>query len=138
VAEQWIGISLDEATRMSPSREPWLEHRWPLIEQRMTREDCLRWMEKAGYQRPPKSSCIGCPFHSNAQWRALTPTEFADAVEIDARLRAHPSPEYRTKGVLFLHRSMKPLSEVDLSDKKGPDDRQINMFENDCSGVCGV
>ncbi len=34
VAEQWIGISTDEATRMKPSFEDWQMNRWPLIEQR--------------------------------------------------------------------------------------------------------
>ena len=26
--EMWLGISLDEVSRMKPSREPWLRHRW--------------------------------------------------------------------------------------------------------------
>ena len=42
IAEQWIGISLDEVLRMKPSFEPWQINRWPLIEQGMTRLDCLR------------------------------------------------------------------------------------------------
>lgn len=41
VAEQWIGISTDEASRMKPSFEDWQMNRWPLIEQRMSRRDCL-------------------------------------------------------------------------------------------------
>lgn len=50
---QWIGISLDEVYRMKPSRDPWAESIWPLIELRMTRHDCLRWMERNGYPTPP-------------------------------------------------------------------------------------
>jgi len=136
IAEQWIGISLDEASRMKPSRELWRENRWPLIELRMRRSDCLRWMERHGYPRPPKSSCIGCPFHSDDQWRALTPAEFQSVVEVDRRLRDRPAAAYRMKGRLFLHRSRKPLNEVDLStaEERG----QLNLFENECEGVCGV
>ena len=44
VVEQWIGISLDEAIRMKPSFEDWQVNRWPLVEKRMTRRDCLRWL----------------------------------------------------------------------------------------------
>jgi hypothetical protein len=47
---QWIGISLDEATRMKPSREAWAVMRWPLIEARIRRSDCLLWM--AAHQYP--------------------------------------------------------------------------------------
>jgi hypothetical protein len=136
VVEQWIGISLDEATRMKPAREPWTVNRWPLIEKRMSRGDCLEWLRRNDYPRPPKSSCIGCPFHSDDEWRALTPTEFADAVEVDARLRDPARGIARTKGALFLHRSCKPLDQVDLSTAE--DRGQLNLFNNECEGMCGV
>jgi len=44
IVEQWIGISLDEAIRMKPSCDDWQVDRWPLIEQRLWRQDCLRWL----------------------------------------------------------------------------------------------
>lgn len=136
VVSQWIGISTDEASRMKPSRESWQEMRWPLIEAGFSRWDCLRWMERKGYPKPSKSSCIFCPFHADSEWRALTPTEFSEAVEVDKRLRSRPPEAYRTKGVLYLHRSCKPLSEVDFSTDE--DRGQLNMFENECEGMCGV
>ncbi len=90
VVEQWIGISFDELTRMKHSTEAWQVNRWPLIERGMTRHDCLRWLERHNYPRAPKSSCLGCPYHSEAVWRALRddhPEEWADAVEVDRALR---------------------------------------------------
>lgn len=66
VMSQWLGISMDEVVRMKPSREAWQVNRFPLIEKRMTRQDCLNWIRSHGYPDPPKSACIGCPFHSNA------------------------------------------------------------------------
>ena len=71
IAEQWIGISLDEALRMKPSFEPWQINRWPLVEHGMTRLDCLRWLARHDYPPPPKSACIGCPFHSDDHWRDM-------------------------------------------------------------------
>lgn len=136
VVEQWIGISLDEVQRIKPSRESWQENRWPLVEQRMTRWDCLMWLENHGYPKPPKSSCIFCPYHSDEQWRALNQEEFAEALEIDRRLRSRPPSEYRTKGVLYLHRSCKPLGDVDL--RSAEDMGQIDLFNNECEGMCGV
>lgn len=131
VCEQWIGISTDEAIRMKPSMEDWQVHKFPLIEMRMSRRDCLRWLSERQYQVPPKSSCIGCPYHSNDQWRALTPDEFADAVEADRAIRNSWS-----KGELFLHRQCVPLDQVDLSTAE--DRGQLNLFNNECEGMCGV
>lgn len=136
LVEQWIGISLDEASRMKPSRDPWIRCRWPLIERRMRRSNCYEWLQGHGYPRPAKSACIYCPFHADDQWQTLTPTEFARAVEVDRRLRSRPPEAYRAKGVLYLHRSGRPLDQIDFSTLE--DRGQINMFENECEGMCGV
>src|SRR5690349_8574250 len=63
---------------------------YPLIELGMTRQDCLRWLARQGYPRPPKSACIGCPFRDDNHWRAMKerdPDAWADAVEADRLLR---------------------------------------------------
>lgn len=134
--EVWIGISTDEATRMKPARERWQVNRWPLIERRMSRNDCLRWLDRHGYPQPPKSACIGCPFHSDVHWRDMRdndPAAWADAVAIDALIRA---PVRGMRGEQFMHAKRKPLAEVDLStaEERG----QLNMFNNECEGMCGV
>jgi hypothetical protein len=130
----WIGISTDEAMRMKPSRVGYMVNRWPLIEQRMNRNDCLRWLERAGYPLAPKSSCIGCPFQSNQQWRELreNPIEWADAIEVDAAIRKQSG----FRGQQFMHRSLVPLADVDLSTAE--DRGQGNLFMNECEGMCGV
>lgn len=134
-AEIWVGISTDEAIRMKPSRVGYMVNRWPLIEKKMNRNDCLRWLERNGYPEAPKSSCIGCPFHSNHQWRELrdnAPIEWQDAVEVDAAIRKQPG----FRGEQFMHRSLVPLGEVDLSTAE--DRGQLNLFLNECEGMCGV
>ena len=130
-AEMWVGISTDEAIRMKPSRVQYIENRWPLIERRMNRNDCIQWLARAGWTAP-KSSCIGCPFHSNAQWRALTQEEFEEAVMVDRAIRRQP----KFRGEQFMHRSMKPLDEADL--RTDAEIGQGDLFGNDCEGMCGV
>ena len=132
-AEVWVGISTDESIRMKPSRVQYITNRWPLIERRMNRNDCKKWMERAGWSAP-KSSCIGCPFHSNEQWRDLSPEEFADAVEVDRAIRDVSHRGIR--GQQFMHRSLKPLEEVDL--RSDAELGQGDLFGNDCEGMCGV
>jgi hypothetical protein len=134
IVTQWIGISQDEAIRMKPSWEPWVQHRWPLIELRMTRNDCLRWMEKHGYPRPPKSACTFCPFHDRNAWNALTQSEMQDAIAVDELVRNVWAGQDK-KAEFFLHGSCKPLADVDLSD---PDKDQLDLFNNECEGMCGV
>lgn len=132
--EMLIGISTDEAMRMKPSQDAWKVHAWPLIEKSMSRNDCLRWMERKGYPLPPKSSCIGCPYHHDNEWRAIKadPELWADAVEIDKAIRYQPKMQSQQ----FMHRSCKPLDEVDLSTAE--DHGQVDMFNNECEGMCGV
>jgi hypothetical protein len=140
VVEQWIGISLDEATRMKPSRLSFVTHRWPLVEKRITRRMCLAWMEARGYPRPPKSACTFCPYHDDAQWRTMKiddPESFADAVAIDAAIRPGMAGPRRPRNeAWFLHRSLVPLDQVDL--RTDEEAGQPDLFNNECEGMCGV
>jgi hypothetical protein len=141
--EQWLGISLDEIGRMRTSDVRYITHRYPLVEGRMTRWDCQRWLQAHGWTDVPKSSCIGCPFHADRQWRELrdrSPEEWADAVAFDQAIRGgHVQPDGKVQllGEAYLHSSLVPLAQADLST---PEDRgQLNLFEADCqSGVCGL
>ena len=133
--KQWIGISTDESLRMKPAKEKWLINTWPLIDAGMSRHDCLRWFEKEYPSRPlVKSACIGCPFHNTREWRDMKmhdPKSFADAVEVDRKIRHNGKG-----GGQYMHTSLQPLDEVDVRTLE--DKGQINMFNNECEGMCGV
>ena len=133
---QWIGISLDESQRMKPSRVQYSVHRWPLIELRMTRHDCFQWMKANGYPEPPRSACVYCPHHSNAEWRRIRdeePESWRQAVEFDARIRRGI---HKVKADCFVHRQCVPLDQVDLRDDA--DKGQGLLWGNECEGMCGV
>ncbi len=136
VVEQWIRISFDEVMRMKPSREAWQRNRWPLIEERMTRRDCLVWLRDRGYPDPPKSACIGCPFHDNSRWRAMRDHDeeaWRDAIDVDRAIRTGIRG---IRGEVYLHRSGVPLEEADLSTLA--DHGQLDLWPNECEGMCGV
>ena len=128
---QYLGISFDELQRMKPSREPWLHNAYPLVERRMTRQHCLDWMQSHGYPKPPRSACIYCPFHNDTEWKRLTPSEFARAVEFERQYQA-AFAQSDMDGTPYLHADRVPLSEVELFDSRQRD------FINECEGVCGV
>jgi hypothetical protein len=137
---QWLGISYDEMQRMKLPSNAWTQHRWPLIEKRMTRSHCKDWMAKNGYPEPPRSACYYCPFHSDEEWRRLKtedPVHFQKAVEFDSTFRRLQNQNPGGLRIeVFLHGSCKPLDEVDFTDKHK--DQLGFDFSSECEGMCGL
>lgn len=143
---QWIGISIDEAHRMKPSDKHYIEHRWPLVDLRISRTDCLAWMETHGYPKPPRSACVFCPYHNDTEWLRLKidePQEFQKAVEWERRNQEANTRSEVTEGVPYLHSSLVTIDRIDFAaeiERKRilKIDPQINLFGNECEGMCGV
>lgn len=121
VAEQWVGFSTDEIQRANRRKDSrgvlYLTTRYPLLDLGMSRRDCERYLEAAGWGDTVKSACIGCPFHGNRQWRDLRdnhPDEWADAVAFDAAIRKGGSRGLPLNGEAFLHRSRVPLDQAPI------------------------
>jgi len=131
--EQLLGISLDEVQRMRDSDVKYIENVYPLIDKRMTRHDCILYLQRHGIQVPEKSACVFCPFQNQSEWRAVmdNPGDFIKATYNDEFIR-----EARMPGRLYVHPARVPLREVDLrtAEEKG----QLSLWDNECSGVCGV
>lgn len=128
------GISWEERRRAKPSDVQWISHKHPLVDMRMTRDQCKRWMVQHDYPIPPRSACVYCPYRCNMEWRKMrddAPEDWAEACRIDDLMRDRlPGMKER----VFVHRSCVPLREAPI------DSNQINMFEGweDCEGLCGV
>ena len=131
--EMYMGISYDEVTRMRTNQVKYIKNVYPLVDLKMRRQDCINWMENYGYPKPPRSACTFCPFHSNEEWLHIkqNKAEWDEVVELDKAIR-HGTK--RPEDEIFLHRSCKPIDEIDFEKK----DDQYNLFENDCQGMCGV
>ena len=137
----WIGISIDEAGRIKDSRVRYIQHRWPLIDAGLNRRDCLKWMSARGFPTPPRSACVFCPYHSDREWRRLRdeePEEFAKAVRFERDYQAVKKKTLPEKAhfVPYLHAKRIPLDQVDFSTEE--ERGQLNMFNNECEGMCGV
>lgn len=141
----WLGISADEVQRMKADdpRHPWETFWHPLIESApgewrdhaMSREDCYDWLRLHDYPTPPRSACIICPYHSNMEWRHIRkrPDEWSQAVKLDRALRQYGVP--RVKELAYLHSSLEPLENAPIDSS---DAGQASIWDNECSGVCGV
>ena len=147
----WMGISSDEMLRIKNPKHVWMSHYYPLCNMEtfadgkfekydgsiVPRGKCIEWFREKGYPTPPRSACIGCPYRSDAEWKKMKeeePEAFQDAIQFDQALRA--KIQKRMYGHLYLHSSAKPLDEVDLESQE--DKGQLDLFQNDCEGMCGV
>lgn len=131
--EMWLGITTDEAHRLNNnSPYGWIQNRFPLVELGMSRTDCEKWLLGHGYEVPPKSACIGCPFKPNRDWAAMKrddPDAFAQAVEVDEAIRGGFNS---LSGPFYLHQKRQPLVQIqfDASDRGG--------WGAECSGHCAT
>jgi 3'-phosphoadenosine 5'-phosphosulfate sulfotransferase (PAPS reductase)/FAD synthetase len=120
-AEQWIGISTDELHRAKDADVAYMRNRFPLLDVGWSRDQCRRYLSEHGFAGTPKSACLGCPYHGNAQWRALrdhSPAEWMDVVAFDHAIRAGNARGNqggnRLLGEAFLHRSRLPLDQAPI------------------------
>lgn len=120
---------------MKPSRTPWVELRYPLIDMGLTREDCFKITVEAGVP-VGRSSCVFCPYHGDRYWRQLAkeaPQDFLEACKFDQSLRAEGTGlGGGIDGVPFVHPSLRPLAERPF-DQKLPEG-----MSNECEGYCGL
>ena len=138
---EWIGISWDEIQRAKDSRLKFMQKRYPLLESKINRAACIKWMVDKGYATPPRSACYFCPFHDNNEWRRMRdedPEHFQKAIEYDQKLRqAFIDHDKFMKMKVYLHRSCKPLGEIDF-DNDEDKGQQVWDFQSECEGMCGV
>lgn len=144
--EIWNGITLDEMQRMRTPSQKWKIMVYPFCGystypdgkslkndyQMMRRGDVSLWYMKHNLPIPEKSSCVFCPFQSDVNWIRLKtrkPGDFARAIQVDAQIR--DSSKRGVTQPIFVHRSLKPLSEVHF------DESQTEMW-GDCYGYCHI
>jgi len=141
VVEEWIGISMDEASRAKPSRDKWRVSRWPFLYDLPMRRDAIsRWLHDRGWPVVKKSACVFCPWRQPweyAKWRDDEPELFAAACRWDDKIRdasnsGFTSEQYLTRLLIPL-RDLPPWQEL-----KQDNSAQLNLFENECEGMCGL
>lgn len=123
-----LGISVDEYQRM---RDSTIRHQvsdYPLIDLRLSRQDCLRLIADAGLPPPPKSACYFCPFATPDYWRRLRkdqPDLFAKAVAVERLANAKRAAMGRDPA--WLSAALRPLDEAFA------DAGQLDLFTDDAT-----
>ena len=126
-ANVWIGFTIDELNRVTQPIGKW-EQRYPLIERKMTRGDCIGLVKRMGWPTPPRSSCWMCPNKPKHEWlwqRDNAPEDHKLAIEFEIEMQKEDS-------AVWLTNSGKPLSESEF-------DEGDDLFTGRCdSGMCFV
>jgi hypothetical protein len=149
--DQFFGISWDERKRAERIRRnydsiKWANVHFPLIDMKMTRDDCQEWLKNRVPHEVPRSACVFCPYKTSAEWLRLKEKDqkgWARAVEIDNGLRDPSKVVNRNmEQSLYLHRQCIPLEMVDLeaAAEKEAKKKATPLFAlMDCGeGMCGV
>ena len=141
LATQTFGISWDETQRMRDPDYTWLRNDYPLVDRRITRQDCIDEMAADDrFPTPARSACWHCPFHSDAEWRYLRdeePEAFAKAVALDGDIRTGRMLQgMGLNGTPYLHSSLVPLGDVDFDNAE--DRGQGVLWDAECEGMCGL
>ena len=126
-ATLWMGISTDEMNRVQLPKGKW-EKRYPLIEQKMNRGDCLALVKSMGWPEPPRSSCWMCPNHRQTEWqwqKEKVSADFAKAVRFEREIQKRDPHAWLTA-------ECKPLDQVDF------DEKNEVLFGSCDSGMCFV
>lgn len=135
VVEQLLGISLDERQRMNTSDVGYISNSFPLIDRRMTRNDCLTWLDLHGIEQPKKSACVFCPYSNKARWNSLKRSGGRDwevALRFDNAIRKIGT----RKRLLFIHPGLKPLDRA-IDPQLNFDDILSGPEENSACATAG-
>jgi hypothetical protein len=138
--ELLMGISKDETMRMKQNQIKYITNVYPLIDMGWRRSHCIEWFEKNFNKTPPRSACTFCPFHDSKEWLNVknNTEEWNDVVKLEALFIKNQDIIKNKTGMnsqMFLHKSCLPIDKVDFSVKK---DDQLDMFNNECEGMCGI
>lgn len=124
-ADIWLGMTIDELQRVTQPAGKW-QNKYPLIERRMTRGDCIALAKRMGWPEPPRSSCWMCPNKPAHEWewqKKHAPDDHAKAIKFDEQLREQ-DPD------LWLVKSAQPLARTEFSSED-------DLFTGRCdSGMC--
>lgn len=136
-ADVLLGISWDEIQRLGNKKvEPHEVPVYPLIDRRLTREDCKRIIERAGLPVPPKSSCFFCPFHRPSVWAKMRrdePALFYKAAYIERVLNERRDRLGKVR--VYLTRFGRPITEA-IGEEQPDLDFGIGPGETCDEGYC--
>ena len=90
--EMNLGIDYSEFHRMRESDRKYIKNKYPLVEQKLSRDQLIELIKSKGYEVPIKSGCFFCMFQKPKAWLNLKQThpqlwEKAKALEKNSTMK---------------------------------------------------
>jgi len=104
----WLGISQNEGRRQRQSDVRWNKNIYPLLDRKISKDQCIYLIAQAGLPMPPRTSCYICPGMSNTEWQDIKENysdDWRNAIQLEKEIQM-------TKPDAFLHYAMKPLEDA--------------------------
>ena len=93
---QYLGITWDEAHRVSKSDANYIEYSYPFVDDKIDRKGNSDILNKFEFIAS-KSGCKGCPFSTNASWNSLSNEEFERWAILEEQNTGYPKIKLTTK-----------------------------------------
>lgn len=90
---QYIGIDYGESHRVMSNDVKYIQNQYPLVDNKIDREQCKQILLNENLPVPEKSGCTFCMFTSRKNWIKLlneNPSLFAKAVELEQNADRYP------------------------------------------------
>ncbi len=104
---QYLGIAFEERDRMKESGVSYVKNLFPLVENKLTRQDCMDiiCVSDFDFPMPVRSGCFFCPFNSLSRWTEIYEKHrelFLRAKELEENSKHYPKQKLMklTLGVL--------------------------------------
>ena len=68
---QYLGIAYEERDRMKDSGVSYVTNIFPLVDEKLARDDCMQLMLLTDLPMPVRSGCFFCPFNSLSRWTEI-------------------------------------------------------------------
>lgn len=127
-----VGISWDESQRVKPAPKDWAHRVDPLVDRRMRRSDCEALLAEHSITAT-RSSCVGCPMHSDYEWSKLSSREASESREVELALQQQDA----WRGVPHLHSLCDPI-DATIKRLQASEASKLSLFGADCDGACGT
>ena len=129
----WLGYTIDEFTRMKDSKPKYEIRRYPLIEHRIYREQCIEYLNKHGWSEVERSACVCCPYRQDKEYDILTEQEKRALEELEEALNTtgYKMSEKSEPVEVRFHPTLIPIKERPYEKDNG----QLELFEQMCDGA---
>ena len=124
---EYLGIAYDEIERMKENKMPYITSLFPLIDEKLSRQDCIDIITKEGFPIPIKSGCYFCPFNTDGRWEYIWKhhrRRFANAMSLEETSKHFPDQKLTRATLRVLRRNR-------FNQKTKP-----TLSDNPCGAYC--